>query len=276
MFYLPVPDLTSTFNGRYTDKASLSNTVLGTLVHEFQHLINAGRRIYVNNASSFEEVWLNEGLSHIAEELLYYRISGNPPRSNIDVNLLRSTQAQRDAVNTYQLNNLGRLSTYMSAPETNSPFSQIDGLEMRGAIWQLLRYSADRKGGLEQTTWSALVNSSVAGQENFNNVFGDIITMTRDWAIAQFTDDAGFGLSPNFSNPSWNFRSIMPAITSGGAFPLHTRALLSSPLDIPVLNGGGAAYVRFSVAANAPAIIGATSSGQAVPSVVEFFLLRTQ
>ena len=61
IFYLPVPDPNSTINGNYTSKSNLSNIVLSVLVHEFQHLINAGRRIYVNGAFSFEEVWLNEG-----------------------------------------------------------------------------------------------------------------------------------------------------------------------------------------------------------------------
>jgi hypothetical protein len=42
------------------------------------------------------------------------------------------------------------------------------------------------------------------------------------------------------------------------------------------LNGGGAAYMRFSVAANAPAIIRANASGQAVPSAVDFILVRSQ
>ena len=278
MFYVPVPDSNKTINGNYSVKANLIKDNLGTLVHEFQHLINAGRRIYVNNASSFEEVWLNEGLSHIAEELLYYRKSTNSPRSNIDLARLRSSQAQLDAVNTYQINNLGRLITYMQAPETNSPFSQTDGLQMRGAIWQLLRYSADRKGGAEQSTWSALVNTTASGQLNFNAVFGDIIAMTRDWAVAQFTDDAGLGVAANYTHPSWNFRDILPAINKVNnqpTFPLLTRSLLSAPVDIQ-LNGGGAAYLRFMVSANAPATIYATSAGQDVPASIDFILVRTQ
>ena len=272
MFYMPVPDPNRTINGNYSVKADLANLNLAVLVHEFQHLINAGRRIL--NASPYEEVWLNEGLSHIAEELLYHRMSGNPPRSNIDLSLLQSSQAQVNALNAYQMQNLLRLSRYMSSPETNSPISQTGSIEMRGAIWQLLRYAADRKGGTEQNTWSALVNSPAAGQANFNAVFGDIVTMSRDWAVAQFVDDAGLNFSPIYANPSWHFRSIMPAI-NGGNFPLFTRPLLGAPVDI-TLNGGGAAYVRFRVAASVPATIGAASSGQAVPSAVEFVLMRTQ
>jgi hypothetical protein len=278
MFYVPVPDPSKTINANYTDKAGLMKDNLGTLVHEFQHLINAGRRMYVNNASSFEEVWLNEGLSHIAEELIYYRKSGNSPRSNIDITLIRSTAAQLDAANTYQINNIGRLITYMQAPEANSPFSMADGLQMRGAIWQLLRYSADRKGGAEQNTWSALVNSTAAGQANFNAVFGDIITLTRDWAVAQFTDDAGLSVAANYTHPSWNFRSILPPVfkvNNQETFPLLTHPLLDKPVDVQ-LAGGGAGYVRFLVGANAPAIVYALSAGQDVPATIDFILVRTK
>lgn len=274
MFYMPVPDPNSTLNGNYKVKADVARGNLGVLVHEFQHLINAGRRLYVNSASGFEEVWLDEGLAHIAEELLYYRISGNSPRSNIDLALVQSTQAQRDAANNYQLQNFLRLMTYMEAPESNSPFGQTDLLEMRGAIWQLLRYSADKQGGTEQSTWFALVNSTTSGQANFNAVFGNIITNTRDWAVAQFADDAGLGVTANYTHPSWNYRSLVPPL-NGGTSPLLTRALLASPVSL-TLNGGGAAYLRFSVAANAPASIAATSSGQPVPTAVDFILVRTQ
>ena len=274
MFYMPVPDPNATLNGNYTNKALVANGNLAVLVHEFQHLINAGRRLYVNNATSFEEVWLDEGLAHVAEELLYYRISGNSPRANVDLPLLLSSQAQIDAFNAYGVGNFDRLMTYMAAPETNSPFGQTDLLEMRGAIWQLLRYSADSKGGVEQSTWSALVNSTTAGQTNFNAVFGNIITMSRDWAVAQFTDDAGLGVAANYTHPSWNYRSIMPAINSG-AYPLLTRPLLTAPVNV-TLNGGGASYLRFRVGANVPASIGATSSGQPVPTAVDFILVRTQ
>ena len=39
----------------------------GTIVHEFQHLINASRRLYENDAVEFEDVWLNEGLATYME-----------------------------------------------------------------------------------------------------------------------------------------------------------------------------------------------------------------
>jgi len=274
IFYLPVPDPSSTINGNYTDKTPLAAAVLATLVHEFQHLINSGRRLYVNNtAVTSEEVWLNEGLSHIAEELLYYRVSGNGPRTNIGLSVVTSTPAQLDAINTYQLQNLYRLLTYTQSPETNSPYAENDGLAMRGAVWQFLRYAADRKGGSERSTWFALVNSATAGQANFNAIFGDITTMARDWAVAQFMDDAGLGAASNYTNPSWNYRSLLTEINSK-VWPLLTRSLAVSPVSLN-MNGGGAAYLRFRVDAAVFATVAATSSGQAVPSSVDFILVRT-
>lgn len=274
MFYMPVPDPNSTINGNYTNKSALSNIVLSVLGHEFQHLINAGRRIYVNGASSLEEVWLNEGLSHIAEELLYYRISGNTRNANIGISTLQSSQAQLDAANTYIVQNFLRLRTYMIAPETNSPYSQVDALEMRGAIWQLLRYSADRKGGTERSVWYPLVNSTATGQANFNSVFGNIITMTHDWSIAQVTDDGGYTIGANYTSPSWNFRTLLPPLNSG-TFPLLTHSLVSTPVDVS-LAGGGSAYLRFRVAANTVAKLSATSSSAAVPASIDMTIVRTQ
>jgi hypothetical protein len=273
MFYMPVPDPSSTINGNYTSKATLSNIVLSVLVHEFQHLINAGRRIYVNNAPALEEVWLNEGLSHIAEELIYYKVSGNAHNSNIDITTLQSSPAQLDAANTYIVQNFLRLRTYMLAPETNSPYGQVDKLEMRGAIWQLLRYAADRKGGTDRSIWYPLVNATTTGQTNFNAVFGSITTQAHDWSIAQVADDAGFVLAASYTNPSWNFRSLLPPLNSG-TFPLLTHSLVS-PVDVS-LSGGGSAYVRFRIEAYDVATLTATSSGVALPGSVDMTLVRTK
>jgi hypothetical protein len=276
MFYMPVPDPTSS-NAGYNDKTKLGNTVVATLMHEFQHLINGGRRIYVNGATSFEEVWLNEGLSHIAEELIYLRVSGLASRSNIDLATLRASQAQINAFNTYASQNFGRLRTYLVATEANSPYSLVDGLEMRGAIWQLLRYAADRKASTDRTLWYNLVNTSIAGQANFNAVMGDITTLTRDWAVAQFLDDGATGNSQSiYSYPSWNFRSIFPALGTNGTWSLVTRPLVAPTALTFNLVGGGAAYLRFRVAAGAPATIAGTSAGQPLPGNIDFILVRTQ
>lgn len=120
--HLPVPDPSTPINGNYTSKAALTTAAPVTLVHEMQHLINTERRLYVNGAvSETADVWLNEGLSSVAEKLLYYAASTNEARSNINFALTQSTPAQISAFNGYASGIFDRLGTYMLAPETTSP-----------------------------------------------------------------------------------------------------------------------------------------------------------
>src|SRR5206468_4119204 len=162
MFYVIVPDPNGTINGNVRTVAQVRRDSPGVIGHEYQHLINAGHHIN-NNANDFEEVWLNEGLSHIAEELLYYKASGLTPRQNIDATSVRSSQQRVDAVNNYQLSNLGRYTTFLDAPSTTSPYAPNDSLKTRGATWGLLRYLADHQGTGDGIVWKQLVDSPTTG-----------------------------------------------------------------------------------------------------------------
>jgi hypothetical protein len=277
MFYMLVPDPSRGSTGPFT-RASVRESTVGVLGHEFQHLINASHKIR-NNAENFEEVWLNEGLSHIAEELLFYSASGLAPESNISFNQLVSSQARVDAVNAYQLDNFGRLLEHIETPETSSPYATNDDLSTRGAIWQLLRYAADRSTTPQQTIWRDLARSRELGRTNFTAVLGDFFALARDWAVAQYTDDGISPLATEYQHPSWHYRSIMPRLVNQQTpppYPLRTRSLVAgTPLSL-TLNGGGAAYVRFGVAAGATAVITPTSSGAAPPATVSFTVVRTK
>jgi uncharacterized protein YjdB len=278
MFYMLVPDPTGEVNTNVRTKESVRRTTVGVLGHEFQHLTNASRRLYVNNATSFEEVWLNEGLSHIAEELMFYSASGLAPRQNITLTTLRSSQTILDAVNAYQVSNFGRLIEYLKDPEARTPYASDDALATRGATWQLLRYSADRSTTAQQTLWFNLANSPNAGVTNFTAVFGgDFAALVRDWATAQYTDDAVSPLSAAHQHPSWHYRSVLPALlnsTSPPPYPLKTRPITAgTPLSL-TLGGGSAAYLRFGVAEGATGRVTSTSSGAALPAALSVVLVR--
>jgi hypothetical protein len=74
--------------------------------------------------------------------------------------------------------------------------------------------------------------------------------MFRDWAVANIADDVPGASSAQWQQPSWNFRSVFTYIPSIHGLPLTTVTVGdAAPLSV-TLNGGGAAYVRFSVAAN--------------------------
>jgi predicted small lipoprotein YifL len=279
MFYMLVPDPNGQVNGNARTKDYVRRTTVGVLAHEFQHLINASYRIGAN-APEFEDVWLNEGLSHIAEELMFYRVSGLAPRGNITLAKLRESQTYLDAVNAYQVSNLGRLIEYLEDPEARSPYAEDDELATRGATWQLLRYAADRSSTAEQTLWRRLGNSTSSGIPNFTAAFGDFFSHVRNWATAQYTDDAVAQAPAEYRHLSWHYRSLLPTLinnTNPPPYPLKTRSLVNgTPLSL-TLRGGSAAYLRFGVGSGATGRINAMSSGGgALPAAVSLTVVRTR
>jgi hypothetical protein len=275
LFYMLVPDPTGIVNNNVRTKEFVRRLTVAVLAHEFQHLINASRRIYVNEALTLEELWLNEGLSHMAEELVFYRAAGLGPGQNIDSLRLRASQRVLDAVNGFQVSNLGRLDIYLEATETNSPYADDDELATRGATWQFLRYAADRKGGDQRATWQALVNSRVAGFANLRAVFGEPLPLIRDWAVAQYTDDAVAGVDASYTHPSWSYRGTVPLLRTPRVFPLKTR-MVSDASQTFELAGGGVAYLRFKVAAAGTGSVRVTSQGTTPTADVQLVLVRTK
>jgi hypothetical protein len=279
MFYMLVPDPTGLVNGNKRTKEFVARGSVGVIAHEFQHLINASRRIYVTGANDFEDTWLNEGLSHIAEELLFYRISGIPAREKIDLARLRSTSATLDAFNKYGIGNFGRLISYLKAPESASPFANNDDLETRGAAWQFLRYAADRAGQSDGDLWMRLVNSKQSGTDNLRTALGaNLDEWYRDWSVANFVDDMGLsGLDARYTGRSWNYRSVVSALSSSGSgYPLLTRTLSNGMPAFLTLNGGSAGYVRLAVPATRVASIIARNGTQPLPATVRLTLVRTK
>ena len=279
LFYLLTPDPTGTVNGNVRRTGFVDSVTTAVLAHEFQHLINASRRIFVNkSAQAFEVVWLNEGLSHIAEELLFYREGASAPQQNLDVNALRASVRLKDAFNADQSSNAGRYRQYLVAPSVNSPIRNNDSLATRGATWDFLRYAADRKtrgGGTDASVWFALVNSPTNSIANLRQVFGaNVGAMLRDWSVSNYTDDVVAGVSQDFTQPSWNWHSIFPALGSTGAtYPLSVAGLASTGASGSAIPGG-ASYYRFSVAANATASLSLTTGAGAAPAIVQGVVVR--
>ena len=277
MFYLLTPDPAGTINGNIRRTGFVDSVTTSVLAHEFQHLINASRRLYVNpNAVPNEVIWLNEGLSHIAEELLFYHEGLSGPMNNLSVTSLRSSRTLVNAFNADQSSNAARYREYLSAPSTNSPIRNNDSLATRGATWDLLRYLADRKnasGGTDAAVWQALVNSPTAGIANLQRVFGaNIGSMLRDWSVSNYTDDVA-GVSAAFLQPSWNWHSIYPALSGNASYPLKVNQLSSTTVSGTVIPGG-AAYYRFSLAVNATGTVTLTKPSGTTTGPLQGVIVR--
>jgi hypothetical protein len=275
MFYMLAPDSLGQVNGNVRTKSMVSTVTVSTIAHEFQHLINASRRLFVNRSAVWnEEVWLNEGLSHIAEELVFYRTSGRGPRQDIDLATIRSSATLLDAFNRHEVANMQRYRSYLANPATFSPYAADDELSTRGAAWALLRYLADHLAGGEGNVWYQLVNANTSGLANLQGVFGPtVMSQIRDWATANYSDDLLTGITNPFQQPSWSYRQILPAL---GGFPLPVVTLVDGVPSPTSLVGGGAAYFHFAVSAGRTALVNVTSGGAAPSATVQFTLVRTR
>lgn len=281
MFYLMVPDTGGVVNGNRRTKQQVVSFTNGTVAHEFQHLINASRRMYVNNVGTqFEESWLDEGLAHTAEELNFFRASGRSPRSNLDASGY-SDPVFAAAYSTFEQNNFLRYKNYLQRTETQAPIgfnATDDDLATRGAIWDFLRYAADHlPAGNDNAFWRRLVNTNLTGINNLTNALGSAPNdWFRNWAISVFVDDYAADVDPLYQQPSWNLRS---ALTGGGAsttFPLATRSLTDGAINSVTLAAGGVSFMRFSVPAGQDALITATSGGQKLPSTIQLAVVRVR
>jgi hypothetical protein len=275
MFYMFVPDPNGAVNGNVRRFGFVDSVTIGTLAHEYQHLINAGRRGYVNNAID-EEVWLNEGLSHIAEELVFYQATRTAPRQNIAGGSF-GTQPYDGLFTQYIAPNFGRLRSFLQTPESASPYAGED-LASRGAAWAFLRYAADRHGPADGDVWMRLVNSTSAGLQNLQTVFGpDVLAMLRDWVVSLYTDDYVPNVGPSFTQPSWDFRTAFPsAPVSARPYPLvdAVRLMSDGASHSVSLRGGSGAFLRFAVTPGGEATIRVTSSGVVPPPTVRATIVR--
>lgn len=285
MFYLLVPDPNGEVNSNKRTKDNVTTLNLGTIAHEFEHLINAGRRLYVNtSATPNEETWLDEGLAHTAEELLYYRVSGFTSRQNLN---LSQVSAQPANFSNYASQNFSRLYQFLINPELNSPYAPNDSLATRGATWHFLRFAAGRQSALgEPAFYRALVNSQTTGRTNLTNVLGgsaQFATYLRDWTVSIIADDYSTAttaaLDARYIMPSWNFRSIFPGLRIGsgnalGVYPINSRSLLSGAPQRITLAGGTSSYVRFALLSGNSSYVSLASNGAALPTDMRYAIVR--
>lgn len=287
MFYLLVPDPNGVVNSNRRTKDEVTLLNLTTIAHELQHLINSSRRLYVNTGAALnEETWLDEGLSHVAEELLYLRVSRFTTRQNLALADVGGTTDRANNFRNYASQNFSRLYNFLIAPEINSPYAPNDSLATRGAIWNFLRFAAGRQGAAGESAFlRALVNSRTVGVSNLQGVLttGRFADYLRDWTVSLIADDFSTAttaaLTTSYINPTWNFRSIFPGLRfSGGAalgvYPIALRTLLGGSPQRIRLAGGTSSYLRFSVPAGQRAVISVGANGAAPPADVRLSLVR--
>ncbi|MDP9201443.1 MAG: hypothetical protein M3P26_05870 [Gemmatimonadota bacterium] len=266
IFYLLSPDPTGKF-GNVRTTASVRQGTRGTIAHEFQHMINAGNRYQNPAVSDFESTWLDEALSHVAEDAV-----GRVSRSFGDLQTLTFNDlvpcntpcSQANDFNAFFFQNLARLTYWMDKPNQYSPISDLadTSLATRGAAWAIVRYAADNySAAAPRALTRKLAAGPDTGVRNFSAAAqAPIDTLVAGWLVSMYADHFGIsGLDPKYVYRSYNFRDVMPPVaksvlgTSTATYPLRVLAIGSGSDNISSTNrsAGGGTYYRLNVAANA-------------------------
>ena len=285
VLYLLVPDPEGEIDGIVREREAVERIMLSVLIHEYQHLINAGRRLHGPQGREWpERVWLDEALSHMAEELLFYRASGLEPGGNIGFPALQAAGPQAlEAFERHQRFNLVRFHQFLQAPGANSPFNPEaeDALATRGAAWSFLRYAADRVDGPEASFLGSLVESPITGFDNLASAVGGVETLQDwlgDWHTANLVDERIGGIAQHHRHASWNFPSLFEALRNLSPQPLPVVSINPGEEQVHRITGGGSAYLFFLLGfrGDEGSILEFTQSGANPPEALRVSIVRTR
>jgi hypothetical protein len=243
IFYMLVPDPAGTINGNQRSVALVRQNTRGTIAHEFQHMINQGRRLLNPAVDSSETTWLNEALSHIAEEVVGRAKRGFSDFQRLTYNDVNPNPNASDDYQAFFRQNLLRYRAWMQRPDTSSPTSNAAGSQLapRGAAWMILRYASDfHSGGNMKSFLRRVVGGPDVGLRNLlqhsnGAQFDDLLS---GWLISQFTDGLNIqGLPARYQMQSWAVRDAMSG-ANANVFPLLVKPLPAT-IDTKSISGSG-------------------------------------
>lgn len=183
IIYILAPDPDGTWGTDISKDFAMSNLMPAVVPHELQHAINYNQHVLINGGSS-EDSWLNEALSHFAED-----------RTG------------------FGMENPSRVEMFLESPELTSlaPSGSPDLYE-RGAEYLFIRFLYEQAasgdafiGDLENTylTGTENVNAAFAGTDANFDEWNEFM---RRWAIAMALTDTGISTTSiyQYDNRTYN------------------------------------------------------------------------
>jgi len=221
ILYLLAPDPNGLVNGNRFTVETARESARGTMAHEVQHMINQGIRQAGGAASTREVDWLNEGLSHFAEEVVGRAVRGYTDQQRLDWNRVLF---DLDDFDSFFRQNLLRYRLWLDRPDLASPISTRAAFELapRGAAWALVRFAVDQYGG---TNPRAFTRALVAGpQIDVANLIArtgvPFEQVLQGFLIASYGDVTSGAIGSAYRYSSWNMRDVMESL-NGGVYPLR-------------------------------------------------------
>lgn len=186
ILYALVPDPTGTRSCPHF-ASDVVRQLPSTFLHEFQHMISYNQHVLVRRGAD-ETTWLNEGLSHIAEEMggRLFEARYPPPRQRA-----YATQLLPDSAMPFYRGDIDNALLYLGKPAAHSvtAFAALGSLEERGASWLFVRWLMAQKG---DGILARLVQSPRTGRRNVEEVAGEAFpALFADFVVALAADSIG-------------------------------------------------------------------------------------
>lgn len=202
IFYTMVPDPSSLYGNLFPKDKTLP-VIEGVLAHEFLHMILFNYRVLIYGhgylPDYMEQLWLDEGLAHIAEDL-----------------------------NGYKSSNIARANLFLEDPGDVTLIYGGDALEERGASFLFLRLLGDR---FRTSVYKRLVQSKHTGVANVEAATGALFNeLFADWDAACYLSGRGITADERFNYSSINLQGdFKPLYTiTGNVSGLATEGSVKS------------------------------------------------
>ncbi|HEX5004979.1 MAG TPA: IPT/TIG domain-containing protein [Gemmatimonadales bacterium] len=295
IFYGAAPDAAGTYAlGPYPAEQARADAPF-VFAHEFTHIIQTGRRLYVAQGPLMA-AWTAEGQATLAEEIVGFADEGHQPGQNLgaEVALNQDDPASTDWYQDrfidlavyygYQ----GTATQVAGAPAECSwldkapanPDPCLNGREIYGVPWSLLRWIADRYGptypGGEAGLQQAIINSTAVGYANLEDVVGvPIRTLLARWAAALYVDDRIQGASADLTVSTWDLYDVFDVHVVPSARLTPVSRGFGSFSETAAVRAGSTAYFRLSGADGpATALKVRSGGGTALPAQMQVFVVR--
>lgn len=219
LFYAMTPDPSGAVSC-VVSKAMVERVVPATFIHEFQHMISYNQHVLVRRGQA-EDVWLNEAMSHLAEEL-----GGNKYRE----------MGQQQTYSDYVIGDVFNAFQYLKTPGTNAVLfanTEVGSLAERGGGWLFLRWLVDRFGA---TTLRRMEETRLVGAANVAAAVGEpLAQLLGQWSLANYVSDLpAFTPQARLRYETWSFRTTYASLNQ----QQPSRYDRPFPLVPQVFNGG--------------------------------------
>ena len=184
------------------------------LAHEFQHLINFNQHFLLRNGDA-ESSWLNEGLSHVTEDLVGGHIAGGNP---------------------------DLIFAFMAAPERYSLTGEaLLNLGVRGAAYMFVRGLMEEFGN---DVPGRLVKTDLTGIANVEKLTGQPFSTTLQNHLSRlFLSGNNLTAETSFN---YRFSYLTESQTGHRSFPIPSEHVLNAQSISGTLKPAAAVYLRLT------------------------------